>query len=213
MIPARAGVTASPVRFDRQRARSVIRVVTGNFLEMYDFSVFGYYAAAIGRVYFPSTDPFASLMSALMTFGVGFLMRPLGALILGPYIDRRGRRAAGVEPPSRRWARGSGSSSRPAPPARRPGRPPPPGTRWSLRCTTRSTPWSPSPVLGRCGGERHSAASRSRCAASVTEIALLSSASSFSPKVEKAVASCWLYCDSCAFCASVSLAPWRTELS
>jgi MHS family citrate/tricarballylate:H+ symporter-like MFS transporter len=93
MIPAPAAVMASPDRIDRERAKSVVRVVTGNFLEMYDFSVFGYYAAAIGRVYFPSTDPFASLMSALMTFGVGFLMRPLGALILGPYIDRRGRRA------------------------------------------------------------------------------------------------------------------------
>jgi MFS transporter, MHS family, citrate/tricarballylate:H+ symporter len=93
MIPAPASVMASPIRFDRQRAKSAVRVVTGNFLEMYDFSVFGYYAAAIGRVYFPSTDPFASLMSALMIFGAGFLMRPLGALILGPYIDRRGRRA------------------------------------------------------------------------------------------------------------------------
>jgi MFS family permease len=59
---------------------------------MYDFMVFGYYAAAIGRTFFPGSSPFASLMLSLATFGVGFLMRPLGALILGSYIDRRGRR-------------------------------------------------------------------------------------------------------------------------
>ncbi len=59
---------------------------------MYDFMVFGYYAAAIGRTFFPKRGEFASLMLSLATFGVGFLMRPLGALVLGAYIDRRGRR-------------------------------------------------------------------------------------------------------------------------
>lgn len=72
---------------------SVLRVASGNFLEMYDFMVFGYYAAAIGRTFFPRNSPFASLTLSLATFGVGFLMRPLGALVLGAYIDRRGRRA------------------------------------------------------------------------------------------------------------------------
>ena len=59
---------------------------------MYDFMVFGYYAADIGRTFFPSSNPFASLMLSLTTFGAGFLMRPLGAIVLGNYIDRRGRR-------------------------------------------------------------------------------------------------------------------------
>jgi MHS family citrate/tricarballylate:H+ symporter-like MFS transporter len=71
---------------------SVIRVSSGNFLEMYDFMVFGYYASAIGKAFFPSGNPFVSLMLSLMTFGAGFLMRPLGALVLGAYTDRRGRR-------------------------------------------------------------------------------------------------------------------------
>jgi len=71
----------------------VIRVAAGNFLEMYDFMVFGYYAVAIGRAFFPETSESASLMLSLATFGVGFLMRPLGALVLGAYIDRKGRRA------------------------------------------------------------------------------------------------------------------------
>jgi metabolite-proton symporter len=72
---------------------SVIRVSSGNFLEMYDFMVFGYYATAIGNAFFPSQNPFVSLMSSLMTFGAGFLMRPLGAIVLGAYTDRHGRRA------------------------------------------------------------------------------------------------------------------------
>src|SRR6185312_4767927 len=75
------------------KLRAVIQVSSGNFLEMYDFFVFGYYAAAIGRIFFPSDNEFASLMSSLMTFGVGFLMRPLGAVFLGAYIDQHGRRA------------------------------------------------------------------------------------------------------------------------
>jgi MFS family permease len=60
---------------------------------MYDFMVFGYYAAAIGNAFFPSGNPFLSLMLSLMTFGAGFLMRPLGAIVLGAYTDRHGRRA------------------------------------------------------------------------------------------------------------------------
>ena len=77
----------------RSKIKNVIRVSSGNFLEMYDFIVFGYYAAAIGRTFFPGDSPFASLMLSLMTFGAGFLMRPIGAIVLGAYIDRVGRRA------------------------------------------------------------------------------------------------------------------------
>ena len=72
---------------------SVVRVSSGNFLEMYDFMVFGYYASSIGKAFFPNGNPFVSLMLSLMTFGAGFLMRPLGAIVLGAYTDRRGRRA------------------------------------------------------------------------------------------------------------------------
>ena len=72
---------------------SVVRVSSGNFLEMYDFMVFGYYASAIGAAFFPSGNQFVSLMLSLMTFGAGFLMRPLGAIVLGAYTDKHGRRA------------------------------------------------------------------------------------------------------------------------
>ena len=71
----------------------MVRVSSGNFLEMYDFMVFGYYALAIGEAFFPGGTPFASLMLSLMTFGAGFLMRPLGAIVLGAYADQHGRRA------------------------------------------------------------------------------------------------------------------------
>lgn len=77
----------------QQQIWSVVRVSSGNFLEMYDFFVFGYYAAAIGKAFFPSGSEFAQLMAAFMTFGAGFLMRPLGAIVLGTYIDHHGRRA------------------------------------------------------------------------------------------------------------------------
>jgi MFS transporter, MHS family, citrate/tricarballylate:H+ symporter len=74
------------------KVRSVIRVASGNFLEMYDFMVFAYYASYIAREIFPSNNPFASLMMTLGTFGAGYLMRPLGAVVLGTYVDRKGRR-------------------------------------------------------------------------------------------------------------------------
>src|SRR5438874_6942300 len=72
---------------------SVVRVSSGNFLEMYDFMVFGYYASAIGQAFFPAGNAFVSLMLSLTTFGAGFLMRPLGAIVLGAYTDQHGRRA------------------------------------------------------------------------------------------------------------------------
>jgi MFS family permease len=83
-----------PDQFKRgARLKAVIQVSSGNFLEMYDFTVFAYYAAAIGTTFFPGGSPSASLLKSLATFAVGFLMRPLGALVLGAYIDRHGRRA------------------------------------------------------------------------------------------------------------------------
>ncbi len=77
----------------KKKLMAIVRVSSGNFLEMYDFMVFGYYSVAIGKAFFPNGDPFVSLMFSLMTFGAGFLMRPFGAIVLGAYTDRHGRRA------------------------------------------------------------------------------------------------------------------------
>lgn len=72
--------------------RKIVRVVSGNFLEMFDFTAYGIYSGMIAQVYFPSANPYISIMLALGTFGAGFLMRPLGALVLGSYLDRHGAR-------------------------------------------------------------------------------------------------------------------------
>ena len=63
----------------RETIGAVVRVASGNFLEMYDFIVYGYYATYIGKTFFPAGSEFASLMLSLMTFGVGYLMRPIGS--------------------------------------------------------------------------------------------------------------------------------------
>jgi MFS transporter, MHS family, citrate/tricarballylate:H+ symporter len=74
------------------KGATVLRVTSGNFLEMFDFFLFGFYATHIAKAFFPSENEFASLLLTFLTFGVGFLMRPLGAIFLGAYIDRVGRR-------------------------------------------------------------------------------------------------------------------------
>jgi MFS transporter, MHS family, citrate/tricarballylate:H+ symporter len=76
----------------KPKALTVFRVTSGNFLEMFDFFLFAFYATYISKTFFPSQDEFASLMATFMTFAAGFVMRPLGAIFLGAYIDNIGRR-------------------------------------------------------------------------------------------------------------------------
>ena len=83
---------AAVPRTRRDSFKAIFRVVSGNFLEMYDFMVYGYYASAIAHTYFPSHSPYASLLLTLLTFAAGFVMRPVGAIVLGAYIDHHGRR-------------------------------------------------------------------------------------------------------------------------
>src|SRR5215467_7244037 len=77
----------------RAKIKAVIRVASCNFIEAYDFIVYGYYAKYIAATFFPVSSEFASLMLSLLTFGAGYLVRPLGAIVLGAYMDRKGRRA------------------------------------------------------------------------------------------------------------------------
>lgn len=74
--------------------RHVAAAVAGNALEFYDFTTYAFYAAPIGRAFFPANTPLVSLMLSLATFGAGFLTRPLGAIVIGRYADRIGRRPA-----------------------------------------------------------------------------------------------------------------------
>ncbi|HDR9189461.1 TPA: MFS transporter [Burkholderia vietnamiensis] len=84
----------APVRADARPSKlgAVLRVTSGNFLEQFDFFLFGFYATTISRVFFPTASEFASLLLTFAVFGAGFLMRPLGAIVLGAYIDEVGRR-------------------------------------------------------------------------------------------------------------------------
>jgi MFS transporter, MHS family, proline/betaine transporter len=75
-------------------SRVVAAGAIGNVLEWYDFAVYGYFAAAIGRAFFPSADPVAQILAAFGVFAVGFLMRPVGGAVIGHIGDRLGRRAA-----------------------------------------------------------------------------------------------------------------------
>jgi MFS family permease len=78
----------------RERRRAIIAVTLGNGLEFYDFITFAFFAIQIGHTFFPSESAFLSLMGSLATFFAGFLTRPLGALVLGTYADRVGRKPA-----------------------------------------------------------------------------------------------------------------------
>lgn len=76
----------------RSKAMAILRVTSGNFLEQFDFFLFGFYATYIAHTFFPSESEFASLMMTFAVFGAGFLMRPIGAVVLGTWIDKVGRR-------------------------------------------------------------------------------------------------------------------------
>ncbi|SFQ07738.1 Predicted arabinose efflux permease, MFS family [Bradyrhizobium sp. Ghvi] len=78
----------------RLTSHALLGATIGNILEFYDFGTYSFFAIQIGQAFFPATDSFASLMLSLATFGTGFLTRPIGAIVLGSYSDRAGRRPA-----------------------------------------------------------------------------------------------------------------------
>jgi MHS family citrate/tricarballylate:H+ symporter-like MFS transporter len=74
--------------------KATFAVTIGNMLEFYDFITYSFFAIQIGRTFFPTHGEFGSLMLSLATFGAGFITRPIGALVLGTYSDRAGRKPA-----------------------------------------------------------------------------------------------------------------------
>jgi MHS family proline/betaine transporter-like MFS transporter len=78
----------------RQLWRAVIASIIGNGLEWYDFVLYGFFAAQISSAFFPSSNHFLSLMLSLATFAIGFMVRPLGGVLLGLYADHFGRKRA-----------------------------------------------------------------------------------------------------------------------
>jgi len=89
MTTATVGAAASP-----QSRRAVTAAVIGNVLEWYDFAVYGYVAAIIGKNFFPGTDETTELLKAFLTFGLGFVARPIGGIVIGRMGDTHGRKAA-----------------------------------------------------------------------------------------------------------------------
>ena len=85
---------APPAATRQSQFRLIAACSIGNALEMYDFTVYSFFALLIGRLFFPTDSPYGSLLLAVATFGIGFVMRPLGGLVIGSYADRRGRKAA-----------------------------------------------------------------------------------------------------------------------
>jgi len=83
---------ATQVPVIKSRVGAILRATSGNFLEQFDFFLFGFYASAIAKAFFPSDNETAALLNAFGVFWLGALMRPVGAIVLGAYIDRIGRR-------------------------------------------------------------------------------------------------------------------------
>lgn len=75
-------------------SRFVAAATIGNALEFYDFITYAFFSIQIGHAFFPSHNAYASLMLSLATFGAGFVTRPIGALVIGAYADRVGRKPA-----------------------------------------------------------------------------------------------------------------------
>lgn len=87
---------SAPVNAAQERSgrKAVIAASAGNALEWYDFTVYALFAVYIGQNFFRNDDPAVQLMASFLAFGLGFVVRPLGALVLGSYGDRAGRKAA-----------------------------------------------------------------------------------------------------------------------
>src|ERR1700732_1082082 len=89
---AMAQASASQPPQIKSRLAAILRSTSGNFLEQFDFFLFGFYAPYIAKAFFPSENETAALLNTFGVFWLGALMRPVGAIVLGAYIDRIGRR-------------------------------------------------------------------------------------------------------------------------
>ncbi|MBN3776649.1 MFS transporter [Burkholderia sp. Ac-20345] len=74
--------------------REICAASIGNALEFYDLLIYGYFAIVIGQLFFPTHDAATSLLLSVGTFGISFITRPLGSIVLGSYADRAGRKAS-----------------------------------------------------------------------------------------------------------------------
>jgi MFS transporter, MHS family, proline/betaine transporter len=92
-MPTDAALAGAAIPRPQPLSRVIIAATIGNVLEWFDFLVYGYFAVTIAEVFFPATNPVVSLLVTFGAFGLSYLVRPLGALIVGTYTDRHGRKA------------------------------------------------------------------------------------------------------------------------
>src|SRR5437016_11814731 len=83
--------TASPA--PPSMHRMIVAAMIGNVLEWFDFVVYGFFAVTIAEVFFPTNNPTVSLLVTFGAFGLAYFVRPLGAIVIGSYTDRAGRKA------------------------------------------------------------------------------------------------------------------------
>ncbi|CAM2169218.1 MFS transporter, MHS family, proline/betaine transporter [Paraburkholderia sacchari] len=76
------------------RAKAIAAITLGNGLEFFDFTVYSFFATTIGTLFFPVHGSLNQLLLAVGSFGVGFIVRPLGGVLIGAFADRAGRKAA-----------------------------------------------------------------------------------------------------------------------
>ncbi|MFG1204048.1 MFS transporter [Xanthobacter aminoxidans] len=88
-VPSAAGTQVPAIK---SRTAAILRSTSGNFLEQFDFFLFGFYATSISKAFFPTGNEVTELLLTFTTFWLGALMRPVGAIVLGSYLDRIGRR-------------------------------------------------------------------------------------------------------------------------
>jgi MFS family permease len=88
----RDGSAAAPA--ERVSHAVVAATVAGNAMEFYDFTTYAFFAVYIGKTFFPASTPFMSLLLSVAVFGVGFVTRPIGGVLIGAFADRAGRKPA-----------------------------------------------------------------------------------------------------------------------
>ena len=89
-----APAAAAQASTRRSRAKAIFAITLGNGLEFFDFTVYSFFASIIGALYFPVHGSLNQLMLAVGSFGVGFVVRPIGGIVIGAFADRVGRKAA-----------------------------------------------------------------------------------------------------------------------
>jgi MHS family proline/betaine transporter-like MFS transporter len=96
-LPVSSATTFDPLVPAPKHASGALQIAAatiGNALEWFDLLVYGYFATTIGGVFFPNANPAVSLLLTFTSFGLSYLARPVGAIVLGAYADRAGRKAA-----------------------------------------------------------------------------------------------------------------------